>query len=352
MGRTSVGTREVRDGSVSRSDIDTSTNGESLITKIVAGADVSLSWTGADQGTGDVTVSFTGGAATSIPLDSYELGDWYGGQTINATPITVDLDGPRFTSSKYSNSAGELTFLEAGQHLVLARITAKITSGTSRSESEMICEEDTGAGWVTIYGTESHLYHRTAVAGGSTGTSFFLFDANVGDKIRMRIKRTVGSSVIQTVDDGSNLIVLSLKGTRGDQGIQGFQGDVGLDGIDGTNGTNGTSGSMIFNGNGTPSNTLGNDTDLYINNLNNEYYQKDSGSWGSPVGTFGSGGGGGVTDHSNLTGLNVDDHLQYHTDARGDARYSLLGHTHAPVINPTLELTLQKLEVLHWMGLT
>lgn len=41
------------------------------------------------------------------------------------------------------------------------------------------------------------------------------------------------------------------------------------------------------------------------------------------------GGGGGVTDHGALTGLADDDHTQYHTDARGDARYSLLGHTHS-----------------------
>lgn len=31
--------------------------------------------------------------------------------------------------------------------------------------------------------------------------------------------------------------------------------------------------------------------------------------------------GGGVTSHGALTGLAADDHLQYHTDARGDARY-------------------------------
>jgi hypothetical protein len=48
-------------------------------------------------------------------------------------------------------------------------------------------------------------------------------------------------------------------------------------------------------------------------------------------------GGGGVTDHGALTGLADDDHTQYHTDARGDARYALLakgvtngdGHDHA-----------------------
>jgi hypothetical protein len=32
-------------------------------------------------------------------------------------------------------------------------------------------------------------------------------------------------------------------------------------------------------------------------------------------------GGGGVSDHGALTGLGDDDHTQYHTDARGDARY-------------------------------
>ena len=40
------------------------------------------------------------------------------------------------------------------------------------------------------------------------------------------------------------------------------------------------------------------------------------------------GGGGRVTAHGSLTGLADDDHTQYHTDARGDARYSLLSHNH------------------------
>ena len=39
-------------------------------------------------------------------------------------------------------------------------------------------------------------------------------------------------------------------------------------------------------------------------------------------------GGGGASDHGALTGLADDDHTQYHTDARGDARYSALGHDH------------------------
>lgn len=41
----------------------------------------------------------------------------------------------------------------------------------------------------------------------------------------------------------------------------------------------------------------------------------------------GSGGGGGVTDHGLLSGLTDDDHLQYHTDERGDLRYVPLTRT-------------------------
>ena len=53
-------------------------------------------------------------------------------------------------------------------------------------------------------------------------------------------------------------------------------------------------------------------------------------------GTWQAGGGGGVTDHGALTGLGDDDHTQYHTDARGDLRYSRLGHNHTGVYEPLI----------------
>lgn len=43
---------------------------------------------------------------------------------------------------------------------------------------------------------------------------------------------------------------------------------------------------------------------------------------------------GGITDHGLLTGRGDDDHAQYHTDARGDARYSPLGHDHDGTYTP------------------
>lgn len=63
-------------------------------------------------------------------------------------------------------------------------------------------------------------------------------------------------------------------------------------------------------------------------------FLRADGTWAAPPG-----GGGGVTDHGALTGLSDDDHTQYHTDARGDSRYSQLGHNHAGVYEPTGNLS-------------
>jgi hypothetical protein len=53
-----------------------------------------------------------------------------------------------------------------------------------------------------------------------------------------------------------------------------------------------------------------------------------------------------VTDHGALSGLADDDHTQYHTDARGDARYSLLGHDHNADYQPL------DADLTSWAGVT
>lgn len=52
-------------------------------------------------------------------------------------------------------------------------------------------------------------------------------------------------------------------------------------------------------------------------------------AWNTLAYISSGGGGGGVTDHGALTGLADDDHPQYLNNARGDARYSALGHGHS-----------------------
>lgn len=64
MPATTVRGAQVRDASIQRVDVDTSTAGQSLIAKAVQGSGIQLSSTGADAGTGDVTI----GLAATIPV--------------------------------------------------------------------------------------------------------------------------------------------------------------------------------------------------------------------------------------------------------------------------------------------
>jgi hypothetical protein len=60
--------KQVLDGSIQRADLDTSTVGQAVVAKLVQGTNVTLSSTGADSGTGDVTISVpTGGTGPAGP---------------------------------------------------------------------------------------------------------------------------------------------------------------------------------------------------------------------------------------------------------------------------------------------
>jgi len=55
-----IQSEQIGDGGVHRDDLNTTTSGQAVIRKVVAGTGISLSSTGADTGTGDVTITATG----------------------------------------------------------------------------------------------------------------------------------------------------------------------------------------------------------------------------------------------------------------------------------------------------
>lgn len=67
MAQTLFGGSQVRDGSIGRSDLNVTIAGESVIRKIIAGTNVTISSTGVDEGTGDVTINATGGGGGGSP---------------------------------------------------------------------------------------------------------------------------------------------------------------------------------------------------------------------------------------------------------------------------------------------
>jgi hypothetical protein len=73
MKRTYISGRQIRDGSVQRVDMDVVTTDQAVITKVVAGTNISISSTGVDTGTGDVTVNVNGLADVATSGDFQDL---------------------------------------------------------------------------------------------------------------------------------------------------------------------------------------------------------------------------------------------------------------------------------------
>ena len=67
MSRTQISGFLIEDSSVGRPDINTTISGQALITKLLVGSGINISYTGVDLGTGDVTISLnTSGLVTSF----------------------------------------------------------------------------------------------------------------------------------------------------------------------------------------------------------------------------------------------------------------------------------------------
>lgn len=59
MARTEVRTHQIKDQTVNRDDLDITTTSKAVISKVIAGTAISISSTGVDAGTGDVTINST-----------------------------------------------------------------------------------------------------------------------------------------------------------------------------------------------------------------------------------------------------------------------------------------------------
>jgi microcystin-dependent protein len=90
MSKTEVSGKTIKDGSIQRRDIDVTSEGQSLITKVIPGNNVIISSTGADAGTGDVTIEFTAlNAANNKWLKWRDSGDLF---YINALKVDENHD--------------------------------------------------------------------------------------------------------------------------------------------------------------------------------------------------------------------------------------------------------------------
>ncbi len=65
MARTQITGLQVGDNTVQRADLDATTAGQAVIKKVIAGTGITLTFTGIDSGTGDVTINASGAAGVA-----------------------------------------------------------------------------------------------------------------------------------------------------------------------------------------------------------------------------------------------------------------------------------------------
>jgi hypothetical protein len=90
MPKTVIRGAQVLDGSIQRADLDTSTVGQAVVAKLVQGSNVTLSSTGADSGTGDVTISVPGAGVGPTGKPAYT--NTTGGFTVPSAGSTIAVN--------------------------------------------------------------------------------------------------------------------------------------------------------------------------------------------------------------------------------------------------------------------
>ena len=118
MARTQLRGTQVADGSIQRDDLDVTTAGEAVVRKILVAGGLSLTSTGVDSGTGDVTLAPA--SASIVASEALVAGNWVtvwsnGGtanvRKANATgPIASALPVHGYVLAAFSASASAVVY--------------------------------------------------------------------------------------------------------------------------------------------------------------------------------------------------------------------------------------------------
>jgi hypothetical protein len=116
MAQTVIRGTQILNNTIQRADLDTSTVGQAVVTKLVQGTNVTLSSTGADSGTGDVTINVPGGGTGPAGLNAFNTTS--GAFTVPASGSTVNV------------TLGDASWVTVGQMVVVAGAGGTGVAGT------------------------------------------------------------------------------------------------------------------------------------------------------------------------------------------------------------------------------
>jgi hypothetical protein len=131
MARTEIKTEQVGDEQVTRQDLNVSNSSQAVIARVIAGAGIQIASTGVDTGTGDVTITATGGGVLNISIKT-------GSYTLQATDDIILVNNTASVTMTLPTAVGK-----AGKVFYIKKIASnnnhEITidpSGTEQIEGE------------------------------------------------------------------------------------------------------------------------------------------------------------------------------------------------------------------------
>ena len=141
MGRTELKSHQIHDGSIQNVDIDITSPGKALITKVVAGDGITISSTGADEGTGIVTISTSSLQNTGIKQLTFaqqsSVTEWNITHNLGAYPevTVIDNSGSKVFCDIYYESLNNLKLIFETSFSGIAALTANESSQGNFTQS-------------------------------------------------------------------------------------------------------------------------------------------------------------------------------------------------------------------------
>lgn len=167
MTQTQLRGNQFLDGTVQRADLDVTTAASAVIRKAIAGAGVTLTSTGVDAGTGDVTIS-TNITATITASESLSAGAWvnvwnssgsFRVRNADATASGKEADG--YVLSSVSSSGSALVYFSGVN-----------TAVSSMTPGLVFLQTTAGTGGTTVPSTTGNVVQILGVAVSATAVVF------------------------------------------------------------------------------------------------------------------------------------------------------------------------------------
>lgn len=176
MGKVQLRSQQIGDGEVCRADLNTGTSGKAVVARVVAGANVSLSSTGADAGTGDVTIGVNTTGLNADTVDSKHASDLVLASSVGAANGVASLgsDAKVPASQLPASSVGSRTLWAKTDTSSVNNTTTETSAAGSGAGSRIVAANSMAVGTTfrvvvcgKVYSTASAKAIKIAVKLGS-----------------------------------------------------------------------------------------------------------------------------------------------------------------------------------------